>query len=601
MSDDPAHKAMLYFLEILMNSNGPLTISQLAGRFGSRSFSSEMRASCGGNEAGLKKFLLKYPSLFTVKGNMVSLFDGKSIPDYTSTTEANSASSQPSDASIRRRSLPDVTLELQAVSFFQQKLIKKEEKWVLVKSLAGHVSQACQEVRSVVGPQLDFRDWLIRHPHIFEVQGELVGLRDGISAMSTSALPQRKSTYEDSNAQPRRITFDDIPKVVKVPIMPPAPKTPPPQRRMLPKSPIAVRRSRSFSDKQVSALQSQVTETSMGQNISQPAVIKKPRGSPLTMTANEYKAVIFLKEVIEKNKGGIKILEIPGNYGNTTDAVRTTIGWTKAEQEDFLRKNNSIFIVSEDETISLVKNAKLNVIITGSKPLTHSVRTINGKNGKIFHVAKLWGIIDLGKHEHVFFDKSIMRRPMEDLTRFFQSGEVLYFNAVLAPKSSRAKWRATHVWREIEQQPSGSESDLSSTENQLLSPAISVEEEINRFLPKQDEDTTPHYLSDVYSDAAPSSAGIIPVWNFRHGDQDNISSTSDSEKSLTMVPESYQMSESALRDITHTEYNKAINSTPKMNGHQVTTSSVNGKKYVDMACQTVSTGDVIATQLYYES
>ena len=67
MSDDPAHKAMLYFLEILMNSNGALSISQLAGRFGSRSFSSEMRTACGGNEAGLKKFLLKYPSLFTVK------------------------------------------------------------------------------------------------------------------------------------------------------------------------------------------------------------------------------------------------------------------------------------------------------------------------------------------------------------------------------------------------------------------------------------------------------------------------------------------------------------------------------------------------------
>ena len=67
MSEDPAHKAMLYFLEILMNSNGPLTISQLAGRFGSRTFSPDMRLACGGNEQGLKKFLMKYPSLFTVK------------------------------------------------------------------------------------------------------------------------------------------------------------------------------------------------------------------------------------------------------------------------------------------------------------------------------------------------------------------------------------------------------------------------------------------------------------------------------------------------------------------------------------------------------
>ncbi len=75
--DDPAHKAMLFFLEVLMNSNGPLTISQLAGRFGSRSFNTEMRSACGGNEAGLRKFLLKYPSLFQLRGGVVSLFDGR--------------------------------------------------------------------------------------------------------------------------------------------------------------------------------------------------------------------------------------------------------------------------------------------------------------------------------------------------------------------------------------------------------------------------------------------------------------------------------------------------------------------------------------------
>ncbi|ELT89624.1 hypothetical protein CAPTEDRAFT_130978, partial [Capitella teleta] len=68
-NDEPGHKAMLYFLEVLMNSNEALTISQLAGRFGSRSFTAEMRSACGANESGLKKFLLKYPSLFTVRGN----------------------------------------------------------------------------------------------------------------------------------------------------------------------------------------------------------------------------------------------------------------------------------------------------------------------------------------------------------------------------------------------------------------------------------------------------------------------------------------------------------------------------------------------------
>lgn len=73
MADDAGHKAMLYFLEILMNSSTPYTISQLAGRFGSRNFTPDMRQCAGGNEAGLKEFLQKYPSLFAVNGNLVRL------------------------------------------------------------------------------------------------------------------------------------------------------------------------------------------------------------------------------------------------------------------------------------------------------------------------------------------------------------------------------------------------------------------------------------------------------------------------------------------------------------------------------------------------
>ena len=52
--------------------------------------------------------------------------------------------------------------------------------------------------------------------------------------------------------------------------------------------------------------------------------------------------------------------------------------------------------------------------------------------------------MDLGRHEHVFFDKSLFKH-VEDLTRHFRVGESIYFNAILAPKESRAKWRATQV------------------------------------------------------------------------------------------------------------------------------------------------------------
>ena len=397
---------------------------------------------------------------------------------------------------------------------------------------------------------------------------------------------------------------------------------------------------------------------------------KSAQNEPIMMTANEYKAIIFLKEVIEKSGGRLPLVEIATHFGKTNDEIRATIGWTRAQQDDFVRANGSIFVMSDDATsVSLVKNTKLNVIITGNKPPAPVVQAppvapaqsmppasaallppippntpaVKTGRGSIFHVAKLWGIIDLGRHEHVFFDKSIMRRSMDDLTKYFRPGEILAFNAVLAPKTSRAKWRATHVWKDLEQtQPSGSESDLFNSDlvsAMQLSPAVSVEEEINQFLPRRHDVTasassvaapeaallntsvtssgssesnsspmrSPFKRSakSKFGDAAPSGAGVIPIYNFRRESESDASSTGggDTLKSLTLVPESYQMSESTLREnvpaTIKEAHNSAVNkTTPQahVNGRAPPTS-----RFVDAACQTVSTGDVIATQLYYES
>ena len=186
MSEDPGHKAMLYFLEVLMNSNEPLTISQMAGRFGSPSFTAEMRCAAGRNEVGLKKFLLKCPSLFTVNGNMVSLFDSSKTVSSPPSTEGSSAGGGETPSSRR---LPDVSSEMEAVRYFQNKMNEKDENWIPIRSLAGHLSQASATVRNVVGPQLEFKKWLLKHEHIFEVQGELVGLQNGLAAMAVPNLP----------------------------------------------------------------------------------------------------------------------------------------------------------------------------------------------------------------------------------------------------------------------------------------------------------------------------------------------------------------------------------------------------------------------------
>ena len=588
MDEEPGHKAMLYFLEVLMNSNGPLTISQLAGRFGSRNFTPEMRQAAGGNEMGLKKFMLKYPSLFTVTGNMVALCDGSA-----SSNNNNGREESPSSTSSVR-SLPDVSTEMEAVAFFKNKLIKKGEPWVQIKSLAGHLSQACSEVRNVVGPQIDFKKWVLRHPHIFEVQGDLVGLRDGDASITTPNLARH--ALEISNGHNQERTFQNRP----IP-----PKTPPSPRRAPPKTPPPMRRTRSFGEKSAPPRPVSFHEIP-------PVPPPKKKDTPVTMTANEYKALMFLKDILEK-RGGLKVHNITGHFSQAPEGVRNTIGWTKIELEEFLKKHQNIFTVSEDEVVSVIKNAKLNVVITGSRPPGQSNRTLTGRKGKIFHVAKLWGIIDLGKHEHVFFDKSIMKKPIDDLQREYKVGETLYFNAVLALKTSRAKWRAVEVWKEHERRASGFDMSLEEDDgNYIVSPCPSIEEEINRYLPEIDRTKE---NTDTFADAAPSGAGVVPVWNYSE-EEDEVPRTPTSKPGgLTMVPESFYMISSTVSDLgkcsdgtmpqilTGAMKKAAVESAYgvkiPIEAKQVPI-ILKKKNTAEIACQTVSTGDIIATQLYYE-
>jgi len=619
MSDEPGHKAMLYFLEVLMNSTGPLTISQLAGRFGSTSFTAEMRSAAGGNESGLRQFLLKYPSLFTIHGNMVSLCDGKDddddevvVDDVPTTSSVQTASSNvPStvttaaSSASARRGLPDVSVEMEAVQFFRAQLARRDDRWVPIKSLAGHLSQTTPEIRAIVGPQLEFRRWLLRHIHIFDVQGDVVALCDGLPGV----IPTGSSGTQPQSSQ-RRITFD-IPDTDHPPA-PAAPKTPPPQRRNPSSKPSSastssstLHRSHSFSD----------TRNSGSLNAAASQMPVKRSDAPVTMTANEYKAVMFVKDVLER-RGSLTVAALSTQAVPATESVKTTLGSSPSEFSTFVRKHPGIFELNGD-VVSLVKNAKLSVIITGSRPAVPppapspapAGRTLTGK-GKIFHVAKLWGIIDLGEHEHVFFDRSIMRRPMDDLQRHFHTGEMLCFHAVLAHKSSRARWKATHVWKETEQEPPDSSAEdvtevtpRHSASTSSLVQAATIEDEVNEFLPKPDRESVSSDPSAVFSDADLSGAGSVSIWNFRQDEERT------GRASVAVVPENYQMSASALSDLRFAPVTSAAlrggvssDSSSVINGPVggKLSSSPKPKKFVSVACQTISTSDIIATQLYQD-
>lgn len=591
MADDPGHEALMKFLEILMNSPSPLTISQLAGRFGSRDFSSEMRQAAGGNEAGLKKFLVKYPSLFTVNGNLVSNYDGSANLGNNTFRENSPASSSSGF------SLPDVSVETEAVQYFRARISRKGERWIPIRSLAGHLSQACQGVRECVGPQNDFRDWLLTHPLIFDVQGELVSIKDNITV---SAVTPSSEVNVD---------FRHIPTVPS--------GTPRMKRR--PKS-----------------LDIASSQPPVQKSVGTPGTSAKP--GPITMTANEYKAIMFIKNIIEK-KGPMSLLKLTGHFSQSPESLRNTIGWQTSDLENFVRMHSNIFEIY-DETVSVIKSTRLNVVITGSRPPVQPtpVPTVRNRNGKIYHMSKLWGIIDLGKHEHVFIDRTIFGKQIDDLSKLFNVGATVCFDAIPAAKGSRARWRATKVWTEnesIEDLIDRIAAKLNLPLDRInvpMTPVHNVDEELRRFIPElNDSDmSTPLLVGGMtyaFSDAAPSGAGVIPVWNFKPvelagmKDVDDLdlddSFDSDTAPSVSMVAERYYMNQSVLGDSprsktkAHDEsQSAAVNGMNNNDYNELQTSLLNGKgcsethsrkcKMVNAACQTITTGEILATQLFHD-
>ncbi|VDM17246.1 unnamed protein product [Hydatigera taeniaeformis] len=701
MMNDPSHKAMLYFLEVLMNSEAPLTVEQLAARFSNKSFSTEMREACGGGSVdALKEFLLKYPSLFTVKPTglvsavaiempgfdemsessvdvdylsmkrnpqnaattglssnrssqrAASLSSNETGEDPTQSTQpaplkpslksstngggsSSSAEVKPvgiyqppilraqaaaaSGATQNRGShicdmcsiaahvattatttvvhcpftdlnclghhhhhhgqrlnqllkhahsatshcccsndlsspycrssgkvvtcsqVANFTLEAEAVKFFQQRLCRKEERWVPIKSLAGHLSQASAEVRSIVGPQLEFRRFLLKHPHVFEVQGDLVGLKDPFiatclssrrpksfggtslnsqSSTSLSTLNLRGATGpgvaigSQKVSRPKSLIMlsQAASTAVSAPIprrlgniptgsehlltgrdqdnfTPSAPNTPNSQLNRNNSSSIRPRanggtqnfaRHNPPQNDTVSSSARQLSRRSRGQEAD---TSTSASGSIcIRMSANEYRAIMFLRKVLSKKGGapgqaGLSYLQLMQILSSKApETVQSAIGWTKVELEEFILQHPIFFEVhgctepnkaqpgvgvtwtgaeASEQPTALVTNRRvlkmINIVITGNKPPDSGLRAMTNRCGRVFHVAKLWGIIDLGKHEHVFFDKSILKY-VDDLQKHFKVNETLYFNAILAPKESRAKWRATQVWKECDKE-----------------------------------------------------------------------------------------------------------------------------------------------------
>jgi len=484
MSADASQKAILNFVELLMGCNGSLSISQLAGHFGDRAFTSEMRMAAGNNEAGLKKMLLKYPSIFSVRGNQVSL--------YGSLEDDNSGQTGDADG------FPDVTAEMRAVHYFRSKLMPKGNRWVDIKSLAGHLSQASTEIRELVGPQVEFGKWLARHTHIFEVRDTHVRLQKDVLADSFMA-------HEDSDND-------------------------------------SVCSSRSFS----------------GDFPKMDADTDRRRFEGQRMTKQEQKLVWLVKDLI-KTKGSVDLNSITNQLVSHAPIELLGIG-ERVDPIRTIRKYPGIFKISENNIVSLGSNASSNN--TNRKSADPSRRddriALMAGSGPVYHLSKLWGIIDLGQHEHVFFDQAILEKPTVDMRVDFQIGEVLFFDAVRAPKSSRAKWKAVRVWRALDD----------------------TDDSVRAETKKKATDGN---SSSSTSTAATDDSSRIPLC-------DAFLQPVDSTAEQTMLNNNWRNADFLLSPVSGED---------DEDFRSLAFASAGRKQLVDAECQTISTGDIIATQFYF--
>lgn len=145
------------------------------------------------------------------------------------------------------------------------------------------------------------------------------------------------------------------------------------------------------------------------------------------------------------------------------------VGWTSLELEAFLLKHKTLFALEGTSgAMSVSVRKRLSEEAVQKATATGGPNELLARCAQVYHVARSWGILNLGRHEHVFFDRSLFRDPAAreaerggqtgsggsdsdanaiDLTRLFRVGERVYFDAVLAGRGSRAKWRATRVWK----------------------------------------------------------------------------------------------------------------------------------------------------------
>ena len=395
--DEPcvAHQAILFMLDVLMRNNKPtLTLEELYDSFGDKSFTPQMLRAVGGNEQGLRQFLLRYPSLFTVNGDLISANSGgNQLPRLSGTPErylrkkTTKASSDPNDSSSSTdinssssssSSTPNGQVEAQessktmkeieqeAIAFFRKQMTKREEDWLPIVSVAGHASQSSSDIRKFVGPQNEFKQFLQKYPHIFVVREEYCGLKGRADVSATpfpppSPPPKRRipTTVALSNGVLTRThSFKQNNRYSAC---------------VLPTTPTSLTTSLISSQSTILG-QGMPPQNILNPNQTNPAANQKPRLTPV-----EVKAVHYVMRILHKN-GRMLLQTIPGLISRAPEQVSNIVGFTREDLIQFFKRHSAIFQLHPDGCVSVKQDAVKALILKDASNTNPNGNMINGNN-----------------------------------------------------------------------------------------------------------------------------------------------------------------------------------------------------------------------------
>ncbi|CAF4771678.1 unnamed protein product [Rotaria sp. Silwood1] len=455
-----AHQAILFILDVLIRNNQAMPIVKLYDSFADRTFTPQMLRAVGGNEQGLQQFLFRYPSLFTVNNDTVSANSATPVRTLNSSSKSHhnrpkltaspASSNEASENDLMTTSTNNISntnnnnnetvwdaktmreIEQEAINFFKKQLNKREEEWLPIVSVAGHASQASADVRKYVGPQNEFKIFLLRYPNIFIVRDEFCGLKGkadlpGIPFPPPSPPPKRRTTLLNTTGNNSMLT-----------------------------------RSTSFKSgtRTILSGNSMPTTPTSGTNTSILTSSSITRNTNQRLTSNEVKAVHYVMRLLHKN-GRTLLQNIPNLIIRAPDYLTQIIGFTRDDLILFFKRHNAVFQLHTDGTVSvksdavralLNKNDTINMnnnnnnnLQTSSSSTQLSQQTSNAINasGVVIRIFPKYGILNMDNNEQVFFDiQSCHFETYNDLTCVLNPGDSMNFTAILGPKEGSTKWKS---------------------------------------------------------------------------------------------------------------------------------------------------------------